>query len=105
MRTESENNSPEKSRSGPKTMHFAMMACCVVMAVPVVGFFLAGGTLGISGSSVMAFAPLVLCVGAHLVMHKMMGKSCHSKASEHDAEDIKVVAEDVVSTVPQVRRG
>lgn len=66
-----------------------MMACCAVMLLPIAGFFLAGGTIAGLWSNSAAFMPLVLCVGAHLVMHKMMGKSCQ-KSSESE-EQIKPI--------------
>ena len=47
------------------------------MLIPVAGFFLAGGAGAGISQTLTAFAPLLLCVGAHLVMHKVMGKSCH----------------------------
>ncbi|UWP93906.1 DUF2933 domain-containing protein (plasmid) [Aliiroseovarius crassostreae] len=60
-----------------KLMHYGMMACCAIMLLPIAGYFVAGGTLGGLWSNSTAFLPLLLCVGAHFVMHKMMGKSCH----------------------------
>lgn len=78
-----------------RMMHWGMMACCAVMLLPIVGYFLGGGTLSGLASNTAAFAPLLLCVGAHLVMHKMMGKSCHghgktesvkADAPEHKSE-------------------
>lgn len=62
-------------------MHWGMMACCAVMLVPVLGYFLSGGGLSGLRSNALAFAPLVLCVGAHFVMHKLMGKSCHENVN------------------------
>ncbi|TKZ15873.1 DUF2933 domain-containing protein [Shimia litoralis] len=93
------------SQSGPKIMHFAMMACCVVMLLPIAGFLLAGGTIGGLASNLWAFAPLLLCVGAHLVMHKMMGKSCHKSNSQGETENPNEAIRGKASTVPQVRRG
>ena len=58
-------------------MKYGMWACCVAMLIPVAGFLVAGGTAGGLTQKLVAFSPLLLCVGAHLVMHKMMGKSCH----------------------------
>lgn len=78
------DTSKEDRKGHSKLMHYGMMACCAVMLVPVAGFFIAGGTLAGFWQSAGAFAPLLLCVGAHLVMHKMMGKSCHSDADEQE---------------------
>lgn len=60
-----------------RLMHYGMMACCAVMLLPVAGILIGGGGLG---GATGALAPLLLCLGAHLVMHKMMGKSCHGAA-------------------------
>ena len=83
MSQKTDTSSIERSRSGPKAMHFAMMACCVIMLLPIAGYFLAGGALGGLGSNLLTFAPLLLCVGGHFVMHKMMGKSCHTTQRCH----------------------
>ncbi|MHA6326561.1 DUF2933 domain-containing protein [Roseivivax sp. CAU 1753] len=84
-----------------RLMHYGMMACCIVMLLPVAGFFLAGGTLAGMWSNAAAFAPLLLCVGAHLVMHKFMGKSCHSNEEKGSIEETPV---SVPSTIPAVAR-
>jgi len=57
------------------TPHNALMAlCCVAM---VGAFFVfAGGEATFSLLSLLA--PLAACLGMHVVMHKFMGKSCHS---------------------------
>lgn len=72
-----------------KIMHYGMMVCCAVMLLPIAGYFVAGGTIGGLWGKSAVFLPLVLCVGAHFVMHKMMGKSCHG-ASE-DEEKTKAI--------------
>lgn len=58
-------------------MKFGMMACCVVMVLPIVFYLVAGGTLAGLTSNLAVWAPLLLCAGAHLLMFKLMGKSCH----------------------------
>ncbi|MDU8927358.1 DUF2933 domain-containing protein [Alisedimentitalea sp. MJ-SS2] len=76
--------SEKTNTTGPgqfKLMHYGMMACCAIMLMPIAGYFVAGGTLGGLWSNSAAFLPLLFCVGAHFLMHKMMGKSCH-RASE-----------------------
>lgn len=105
MSNTSDTKSSAHSQSGSKLMHFAMMACCVVMLLPIAGFLLAGGTIGGLVSNLWAFAPLLLCVGAHLVMHKLMGKSCHTSESRDKTEKPVAAIRKVASTVPQVRRG
>ena len=84
-----------------RLMHYGMMACCVVMLLPVAGFFLAGGALaGIWGNAAV-FALLLLCVGAHFVMHKFMGKSCHSDKADGTGEE---TSEPMPSAIPVVVR-
>lgn len=77
-------------------MHYGMMACCAVMLLPIAGYLVAGGTLAGLWGNASAFAPLLLCVGAHLVMHKAMGKSCHDKSSGAETAEgspVKIVVE------------
>lgn len=70
-----------------KAMGFAMMACCAVMVLPIAAFLVAGGSIGGLWANAGLFAPLLLCAGAHLVMHRMTGKSCHGdKAHNATAE-------------------
>ncbi len=69
-------------------MKFGMLACCVVMFLPIVIYFAAGGTLaGVTGN-LAAFAPLLLCVGAHVLMFKLMGKSCHGNSKDANTKPI-----------------
>lgn len=91
----------KKNPIADKLMHYGMMVCCVVMLLPIAGFFLAGGTLAGMWSNAAAFAPLLLCVGAHLVMHKFMGKSCHSDTTK---ETIEKASEPMTSPIPAVVR-
>ena len=65
---------------GSVIMKVGMVVCCAVMLVPVFGYFAAGGALAGLWSNAAVFAPLAICLGAHLVMHRMMGRSCRSKA-------------------------
>ena len=60
-------------------MKYAMWACCAVMALPLAGYLLSGGTVSGLWQNVSVLAPLLLCVAVHLVLCKMiMGRSCHS---------------------------
>jgi len=63
-----------------RLMHFAMMTCCAVMLLPFAGFFLAGGGIAELWSNVSVFAPIVICVGAHLLLFKVTGKKCHGSS-------------------------
>lgn len=85
--------SGRKSTVHNKVMKFGMIACCAVMVLPIVAFFAAGGALGGVTGNIAAFAPLALCLGAHVLMFKLMGKSCHSsdKTAEEEAEPQVVV--------------
>ncbi|KPN62772.1 Protein of unknown function [Aliiroseovarius crassostreae] len=77
----------EKKMTGSghsKLMHYGMMACCAIMFLPIVGYLIAGGTIGGLWGNSIAFLPLLLCVGAHFVMHKMMGKSCHGASKKEE---------------------
>lgn len=81
---------PEKERLLSKIgmAKFGMMACCIVMFIPLVGFFVAGGTLASLGSNVTPWAPLLLCAAVHLAMFRFMGnmgKSCHAATEERPA--------------------
>lgn len=65
-----------------KFARYGMIVCCTVMLIPVAGYFLAGGTLAGLWSNFAVFAPIALCLGAHGLVFKMMGKSCHGEADE-----------------------
>jgi len=79
-----EHEPPAQKSSSMPVMKYAMWACCAVMLLPIAAFVMAGGLAGGLTSGLYAFAPLLLCVGAHVMMHRMMGKSCHGAASEKD---------------------
>ena len=81
-----------RPKSGNALMKYGMWACCALMLLPVVGYFLAGGADGSLTGKIAAFAPLLLCVGAHFVMFKMMGKSCHG-ASDNASTAEKRIAD------------
>ncbi len=78
-------------------MKYGMWACCAVMLLPVVAYIAAGGSFAGFGGSLVTFAPLALCLGMHLVMHKFMGKSCHSSAKD------ETPGVPQATTVPDVR--
>jgi len=63
-----------------RLMHFGMMVCCAVMLLSLAGFFVAGGSIAGLWSNVSVFAPIVICVGAHLLLLKVMGKSCQNSS-------------------------
>lgn len=84
-------------------MKSGMLACCVVMFLPIAVYFAAGGTLaGVTGN-LAAFAPLLLCAGTHLLMFKLMGKSCHGTAKNTGANLIVERPTDIPSVGKKVR--
>lgn len=74
-----------------KLMKYGMWACCAVMLLPIIAYLAAGRASGVA-DSLITFAPLLLCVGAHLAMHRYMGKSCHGMP--RDADDKHEAPED-----------
>lgn len=75
MSDTNENN----AKKGLGLMHAGMAVCCAVMLIPVAGFFIAGGTLAGLTNNLAVFAPIALCVGVHVAMFALMGKSCHGE--------------------------
>lgn len=78
----------QKPTWSSKLMHYGMVVCCAVMLLPIAAFFVAGGTIAGLWTNVGLFAPIALCLGAHVVMHKLIGKSCHGSKDEQAQEDI-----------------
>jgi hypothetical protein len=74
-------------------MKLGMMACCTIMVIPLVGYFVAGGSFALSGGALSAALPLVACVGLHGAMYLFMGKSCHGdkKVNKESPTTIPVV--------------
>lgn len=72
----------ETSPSGLHGARLAVLACCVFMAVPVFGYFLVYRGAGNGSLNWLSIVPLILCVGAHVMMHKVTGKGCHHDKSE-----------------------
>lgn len=89
-------NTGQDGSQKSKMSSFAMMACCVIMVVPIVVLFAAGGQISTVGDGLAVLAPLAVCVGAHMFMHKFLGKSCHDEAkdAEHMPSQVRVVAND-----------
>ncbi len=83
-----ENHAAGVERAGDTSslMKWGMAACCAVMFLPIAIFLVGGGTITGLWSNAGVFAPLALCAGAHVVMHKMMGKSCHTKGDSGEAK-------------------
>ena len=77
----------ESAKSGFGIMHAGMAVCCAVMLVPVVGYFVVGGTIAGMTSNLGVFAPIALCIGIHVAMFALMGKSCHSSPKKDIADE------------------
>ncbi len=73
------NTDEKNAKKGFGLMHAGMAVCCAVMLIPVAGFFIAGGTLAGLTSNLAVFAPIALCIGVHVAMFAVMGKSCHGE--------------------------
>ena len=84
--------SADQVRSGSGML---MMACCVAM-VAAFGFVIFTAPAGQSwGASALTALPLLACVGAHLIMHRFMGKSCHGSAVESEKTSTVNSKEDI----------
>jgi len=81
---QTQQSSLRKLFSGHNIM---MMACCAAMAVGT-GVLVTTAPAGQSlGQTLLLAAPLVGCLGMHLVMHRFMGKSCHSTSKQKTKTD------------------
>ena len=59
---------------------YAMMICCFFMAIPLVALFTTDIKLNDFSAYATAAMPLLLCVGAHLLLHRFLcGKTVNSK--------------------------
>lgn len=72
-------------RGAGKMMHFAMLICCAVMIAPLAILLLSGDSISSGGIASLAI-PMAICVGAHFLMHRFMGASCHGSSNEEPAE-------------------
>lgn len=79
-----------RTKSGNTLMKYGMWACCALMLLPVVWYFAAGGADGGLTQKIVAFAPILLCVGAHFLVFKMMGKSCHGESEGAGTADGRI---------------
>lgn len=66
--------------SGFGLMHAGMAICCAVMLLPIGAFFLAGGTIAGLFTNLGLFAPIALCIGVHVAMFAVLGRSCHGSS-------------------------
>ncbi|WP_114011664.1 hypothetical protein [Cohaesibacter intestini] len=62
----------------PKTSHGWFMAACCALMVIGVGIAFAGNSQEQTlPKALLSLAPIAGCFVMHLVMHRMMGRSCH----------------------------
>jgi len=92
---------PTGQSSGNRFAKLAMAACCFIMLAPVGLVLLSGAGIGAVFSNAGLMLPLVLCVGMHFVMHRMMGRSCHGKAETET--DVSPEPDDMAATPIPVR--
>ncbi|WP_165802933.1 MULTISPECIES: DUF2933 domain-containing protein [Rhodobacterales] len=79
----------ERRQTSDMIMKYGMCACCVIMVAPVILYFAEGGFSGGMLNSAIVFALLLVCLGAHFAMHRLMGKSCHGAAKGEEAVTAK----------------
>ncbi len=75
----------EKQPQNSKMMHVGMWVCCAVMLLPLLVFFIRGGSFFGLQDSLGVLAPIALCLGAHGVMFFFMGKSCHGSGKSSNS--------------------
>lgn len=86
-------------------MRYGMWVCCAVMLLPVAAYFLTGGSASGALGNLGVFAPIALCVGMHVLMHRFLGRSCHgdhSSTRQGDGERTSAthVSEEVTTPDP-----
>lgn len=91
-------NTSNQEQTGNRFAKFGMIACCLIMAAPIAVVLLTGGVDAVLGN-IGLFLPLAACLGMHVVMHRMMGRSCHGAGSRETEADPQQDA------VPIARRG
>lgn len=75
-----------QSQVGNQFAKFGMVACCLIMVAPIAAVLLTGGVDAVLGN-IGLFLPLAACLGMHVVMHRMMGRSCHGEGSPETEAD------------------
>ncbi len=83
-------------------MKLGMFACCIVMVAPIVVYFAAGGALAGATGNLAIFAPLLLCAGAHVLMFKFMGRSCHGKEKMTEPEALPQAVVERPTDIPAI---
>lgn len=86
----------ERAQNGTSSnlMEYGTWACCIVMILPVFAYFAAVDLTVGKTNNIFTLAPLLLCVGAHVALHRFMvetrpwnlegyGCRCHKSAGSH----------------------
>lgn len=73
----------DKPAEHSSVFHWFMMVCCVAMIAGVGLIILAAPKDQPLTQVLWAASPMLACLGLHLVMHKLVGMSCHSGKSKH----------------------
>lgn len=68
--------------------HWVMIACCIPMIGGAGLLFWSMSADANWAERLGALVPIGICLGAHLVMHKIMGRTCHSQYA-HKGQDQK----------------
>ncbi len=87
MKVQNHNKQPA-ARSGRSGMHWMMWVCCTVMVLPLVFFIANGGSLKNPGALLTAVLPIGLCVGAHFLLHRLVGQSCALNQSGKNENEV-----------------
>lgn len=57
-----------------------MLGCCLLMAV-VTGLLIVSAPTGLTvGEALLLAVPMFGCVAMHVILHRVMGRSCHATA-------------------------
>ncbi|MEZ5807265.1 MAG: hypothetical protein R3D65_06245 [Zhengella sp.] len=72
----------EGVRETRNTGHWIMIACCIPMVGGAGLLLWAMGPDANWAERLGALVPIGICLGAHLVMHKIIGRTCHGQHSQ-----------------------
>ncbi|MBG6145771.1 hypothetical protein [Roseibium album] len=79
-----EDNPAKKSVSGHTLF---MMACCAAMVAGTAIIFASAPAGQSLGETLLLAAPVLGCLGMHVVMHRFMGRSCHGAENKDQKND------------------
>ncbi|NVK97824.1 DUF2933 domain-containing protein [Ruegeria pomeroyi] len=65
---------------------WGMLACCVAMLAPLAILLIAGTSLTGLAGNLWILLPLAACLGLHVVMHRMTGRSCHTAETDGETD-------------------